>query len=139
MSIERLVPSSVYEKLPDGLRVADLYSQVVRTTGTTQVHIAGTVPVNEDGDLVGKDDMEAQVQQVVKNIEKSLVAADAEMSDIVRTRVYTVDIDRYTTGGIDAFQAGLDENNRPASTLLEVSGLANPDYLVEVEAVAIPE
>ncbi|WP_445084774.1 Rid family hydrolase [Halobellus sp. GM3] len=129
----------MYEKLPDGLPVASLYSQVVRTSRPTRVHIAGTVAVDDEGDIVGEDDMAAQVRQVVKNIENSLAAADADMSDVVRTRVYTVDIDRYLSQGVDEFQVAFDGNERPASTLVGVDELAVPEYLVEIEATAAPE
>lgn len=137
--MEHFIPPTVYERLPDGPPLAGLYSQVVRARGTTQVHVSGTVAGDADGNLVGEDDMAAQVRAAVENVEASLAAADASMSDVVRTRVFTVDVDRYAAEGIEAMTAAFDPEAPPASSLIGVDRLANPDVLVEIEATAVLE
>ncbi|MGM0591733.1 MAG: RidA family protein [Halobacteriota archaeon] len=135
MALERFIPDTVYQTLPRGQPLKDLYSQVIRATGTTTVYLAGTVPADDDG-LVGEGDMQTQVRTILDNIERSLAAAGAEPTDVVRITVYTVDVDRYLAEGssevIDFFEAG-----RPTSTLVGVERLAEPEFLVEIEATAV--
>lgn len=139
MAHERLVPENVYNQLPRGPTVEDTYSQVVVATGTRQVHIAGTVSVNEDGELVGRDDFRAQVVQIMENIGKSLEAASATPSDVVRVTIHTVDMDRYLDEGAPEAVDFFDQDELPASAIFEVSRLADPEYLVEIETTAVVE
>jgi len=136
MTIERLVPQTVYQTLPGGRPVEELYSQVVKAEGTTQIHISGTVSLDTNGDIVGADDMQTQVQTVLSNIKASLTSADSDPSDVVRIKVYTVDVPRYIEYGAPELQTFFD-GNMPASTLLGVDGLADPELLVEIEATAV--
>ena len=70
MALQRINPPDVYE--PN----RNIYTQVIKTTGTTQVHVAGTVAFDIDKNVVGVGDMKAQTLQVLDNIERSLAAAD---------------------------------------------------------------
>lgn len=135
MAHEYLVPESVYETLR-GNPVEDLYSQVVISEGIRQVHIAGTVPLNQNDEVVAKGDMAGQVAKVMENIGNSLAAADAEPSDVVRIREYVTDMDAYLEEGSEIL-TDFFEDEKPASTLLGVERLANPDYLIEVDCTAV--
>lgn len=139
MSIERLVPSSVYTRLPSGTRVEEIYSQVVKATGETQVHLAGTLAIDQDGTLVGEDDMRAQTQQIMANIGNSLEAAGATPEDVVRIEIYTVDVDRFSEEGIAEVLAFFGPDALPANTLLGIDELADPEFLVEISATAVLE
>jgi len=139
MGIERLIPSSVYERLPNGTVLKETYSQVVRATGMTQVHLAGTLSVDTDGDLVGKDDMQAQTSQIMDNIQKSLEASDASMDDVVRITIYTVDVDRFIDEGVSEVTDCWEDGKYPTDTLVGVERLADPDFLVEISATAVVE
>ena len=137
MVLQRFIPSTVYETLPRGQPLKDLYTQVIKSTGSTQIHVAGTVAADEDG-LVGEDDMALQVRTVLENIENSLDAAGGKPTDIVRIRIYTTDMERYLENGA-AVVADFFEDGRPTSTLLGVESLAEPEFLVEIDATAVVE
>jgi len=132
MTIERRNPDNVYTPFNH------IYTQVVRATGATQVHVAGTVGMDTDRNVVGVGDMATQVRVTLENIRKSLAAGGAAPADVVRINVYTLDVDRYIEEGtplvIEFFG-----DARPASTTVAVSRLVHPDWLVEIEATAIVE
>ncbi|HJO87458.1 MAG TPA: Rid family hydrolase [Rhodospirillales bacterium] len=130
MTIERINPTDVYE--PN----KDIYTQVIKTTGGTNVLLAGIVPFDTDKNIVGIGDMKAQVQQVLRNIERALAAAEATPSDVVRINALATDVDLYIEEGapqvIEFFG-----NTKPTSTTYEVQRLVHPDWLIEIEATAI--
>jgi enamine deaminase RidA (YjgF/YER057c/UK114 family) len=109
------------------------FSRAVRVGDT--VYVSGTVAWGDDGKLVGVGDVYAQARQTIKNIEKALLEAGASLADVVRTRVYVTDISRLE----DVARAHGEAFGeiRPASSMLEVSALAEPEMLVEIEAVAV--
>ncbi len=129
MSIERLNPDTVYK--PN----KGIYTQVIKASGT-QVHVAGLVPWTVDNELVGKDDVAAQVGQILANVENSLAAAGAAKSDVVRINVYTVDVARYIAEGAPVLIEFFGDT-KPVSTTVEVSKLVHPDWLVEIEVTAV--
>jgi 2-iminobutanoate/2-iminopropanoate deaminase len=97
------------------------------------LHTAGITARDADGDVVGGDDMRAQVQQCFENLRAVLAAAGAGFGDVIKYTIYTTDIDRFETSTRDLrFPYFVD---RPASTLVEVSRLIDPTMLVEIEAV----
>jgi enamine deaminase RidA (YjgF/YER057c/UK114 family) len=109
------------------------YSRAVRVGGS--IHVAGTTATAPDGSLVGAGDMYLQTKQALQNIEMALRAAGGTMSDEVRTRIFTTDIGRWQEIGRAHGEAfGV---IRPASTMVEVSGLVSAGMLVEIEADAI--
>lgn len=124
---------------PDALakRVVDghvLYSHVVVVEGKRMIFIAGQLARDQHGNLVGKGDMRAQLRQVGENIKAALSAAGATLNDIVKTTTYVTDIDeffKHVEVRMEYFGA------LPTSTTVEVRRLAHPDFLVEVEAIAI--
>jgi enamine deaminase RidA (YjgF/YER057c/UK114 family) len=109
------------------------FSRAVRVGDT--VYVSGTVAWGDDGKLVGGGDVYVQARQTIKNIEKALLEAGASLADVVRTRVYVTDISRLEDVARAHGEAFGDV--RPASSMLEVSALAEPAMLVEIEAVAV--
>jgi enamine deaminase RidA (YjgF/YER057c/UK114 family) len=109
------------------------YSRAVRVGNV--VHVAGTTALDAEGTLVGKGDARAQTVQTLRNIRSALERAGARIEDVVRTRVYVTDIGRWEE--IGRAHGEVFRDVRPASTMVEVKRLVDPDMLVEIEADAI--
>lgn len=111
------------------------YSQGILAEGKRLLFVAGQTAVDADGNVVGKGDAGAQAEQVLKNMKAVLDEAGAGFGDIVKITTYITDPryrDQLTPARLKYFTA-----EPPTSTLVVVSGLAHPDYLVEIEAVAV--
>ena len=109
------------------------FSRAVRVGDT--VYVSGTVAWGEDGKLVGEGDVYLQARQALRNIERALGEAGASLSDVVRTRIYLTDIDRWEEAARAHAEAFAEV--RPAASMVEVSRLVDPAMLVEIEAVAV--
>jgi reactive intermediate/imine deaminase len=112
------------------------YSHIVDAAASRVIFISGQVPLNTDGDLVGKGDFEAQARQVFANLSAALEAAGAGWRDVVKLNYFLTDIGELAT--VRAIRDEyVDTERPPASTLVQVSALFSPEAMVEIEAVAI--
>lgn len=114
------------------------YSHVTKVSKGTLVHVSGQVSADVSGKLVGEGNFEAQVEQVFKNLKLALEAAGAAMSDIVKMNTYLVaEVSQDDIPKLRAIRDRyLNTAKPPASTLVVVSRLARPGWLVEIEVVA---
>ena len=119
---------------PEGSPPANGYSHAVSFEGR-MVLVSGQVPLDAEGRLIGYDDAGEQTRQVFRNIEAALGGAGATMSDVVKLTVFLTNM-----GDLAAFRSVRDEfvdvERPPASSLVQVGGLAHPGFRVEIEAVA---
>ncbi|MFJ4918524.1 RidA family protein [Streptomyces sp. NPDC088725] len=119
---------------PDGSPPVNGYSHAVSFSGST-VAVSGQVPLDGEGRLVGPDDPEAQVRQVFENLKTALAAAGASMEQVVKLTFCLTDL-----ADLEALRRVRDEyispEKPPASSLVRVSGLVNPAFRVEIDALA---
>jgi len=118
---------------PESLPPTRGYSQVVKVGNT--VYIAGQVGITIDGNVVSKGDAATQARQIWQNLEAAVKSAGGELENIVKTTTYVTDITH--SAAARQVRAELFPTNPPTSTLLVVSQLASPDYLMEIEAIAV--
>ena len=109
------------------------YSRAVRHGN--MIFVSGTVAVDDKGKVVGGDSAKEQARFILDKIGKTLEQVGAQLSDIVRTRIYVTDISRWQEVG-DAHAAFLG-HIKPATSMVQVSALIRPEYLVEIEAEAM--
>jgi 2-iminobutanoate/2-iminopropanoate deaminase len=113
------------------------YSNSVRVASGPLLFIAGQIPLDPQGNLVGKGDVAAQCEQVLRNIETIAAASGASMSDVIKVTVYVTDI--RALDQIARVRLRFFPKDGPASVLVEVARLVEPDILIEIEAVvAVP-
>lgn len=116
------------------------FTQVVtvKSGGTKTIYISGQVSIDEQGKVVGEGDLEAQTEQVFKNLTLALEAAGAKPEDVVKLNTYVVNFkpqDGKTIGL--ARRKFFNPKDLPASTLVGVQALVSPQFLLEVEATAV--
>lgn len=135
MTIERFVDPAGLQRPNFGGR--DVYAHAVASRRPKMIFVAGQLSRDIDGNVVGKGDMRAQMRQVGENIKAALAAAGATMDDIVQTSTFVTDWDK--------FRECLDVRHEyigkvlPTSTTVVVSGLAHPDHMIEISAIAMVE
>jgi len=112
------------------------YSQMATVTGGTIVFISGQVALDRTGNIVGKDDFRAQLQQVFENLKAAVEAAGGTFDDVIKLNSYIVDMS-HLADFREVRDKYVNVKSPPASTAVEVSRLFRPEFLVEVEAVAI--
>ena len=128
-------PEHIQFLSPSTLTPTSGYSHVVKVTGGQTIYIAGQVALDASRNLVGRDDFRAQAQQIFENIKAALAAVGADFSHVVKLNIYVLNrawlpILREVRDQYVNTQAP------PASTAVEVRGLAQEDFLLEIEAIA---
>ncbi len=126
MPREIIKPEGIWDPSPR-------FSQVSRHGNT--VYVAGQTSVDADGNVVGKGDIEAQARQVFENIKKCLASVGATFANVVKINIYSTDIDNDIT---PVSKVRSDYFDAPVpSTYVQVPRLVHPDWLLEIEAVAM--
>jgi len=122
------------KKFSSGAKWEDIvgYSRAVQMGN--HLEISGTVATDENG-VVGKGDFYTQTRFIIQKIEKVLQQADFTLADVVRTRMFVTDISQWEEVG--KAHGEFFSNIKPATSMIEVSALIDPDYLIEIEVTAI--
>jgi len=123
------------QNFSSGARWEDIvgYSRAVRVGNI--IEVTGTVAVDENNQLVGKNNAYVQTQYILKKIEKVLQQAGASLEDVVRTRMFVTDITLWEEYG--RAHGEVFSKIKPCTSMIEVSSLIEPDFLIEIEATAI--
>ena len=123
---------------PEGLHNNPAYSQAVVTSGSVKtVYVGGQNAVDASGEVVGAGDIKLQVEQIFENLQTALAAGGARLDDVIKWNIYVVQ-GQPPQPAFEVFQRVWGERpNPPLITLLFVAGLAHPDYLMEIDAVAV--
>ena len=111
------------------------YSQGILADGGKLLFVAGQTASNKDGNVVGKGDIEAQTRQVFDNLRAVLKAAGGTLDNLVMTTTYITG--REHREGYNRVRQQYYKNHAPTSTLVIISGLAHPDYLIEINGIAV--
>ena len=130
------MPTSTFSN-PPGLSAPRGYTHVVDVPAGRTLYIAGQVAFDAQGNVVGKGDIRAQTEQVFRNLKTALESAGASFTDVVKLNWYVRDMSHLVVYR-DVREQFLGSGPRPASTLVEVKGLALDDLLIEIEAIAAP-
>ena len=123
---------------PDGLHRNPAFSQVVVVPANSRtVYIGGQNAVDSSGEIIGKGDIGLQAKQIFKNLESALSAVGARIDSVIKWNVYVVQ-GQSPRPGFEEFQRVWGHRpNPPLITVLFVAGLANPAFLMEIDAIAI--
>ncbi len=111
------------------------YSQGILAEGGKLLFVAGQTASDKDGNVVGKGDIEAQTHQVFKNMRAVLEEAGGTLDNLVMTTTYITG--REYREGYNRVRMQYYKNNSPTSTLVIITGLAHPDYLIEINGIAV--
>ena len=122
---------------PDTLPTPESYTQVVVATGSRLVFVAGQVAEDERGNLVGAGDLARQARQAFANVGRALTAAGARPDQVARITIYVAGHRPEYLPLIPEARIAVFGDHRPADVLLGVETLAEPGYLIEVDAVAV--
>ena len=123
---------------PDTLSNNPAFSNVVAVSGAVKtIYVGGQDAVDASGAIVGRGDIAAQVEQVFHNLQAALAAVGATLEHVIKWNIYLVQGQPLQPGFAVYQRIWNRRPNPPAVTMLFVAGLANPDFLVEVDAVAV--
>ncbi len=121
---------------PPGLATPTGYTHVVVAADRRTVYVAGQIALDSTGKLVGAGDFRAQAEQVLANLRRALASVGASFADVVKTTTFITDA-KQVPALREVRTHHLDPKHPPASTLLVVSALARPEFLIEIEAIAV--
>jgi enamine deaminase RidA (YjgF/YER057c/UK114 family) len=123
---------------PEGLSKNPAFTNVIVVTGSAKtVYVGGQNGLDASGTIIGKGDIKAQTEQVLKNIQAALAASGAQLEHVIKWNLYVVQ-GQPLQAGFEVFQQVWGHRpNPPAITMAFVAGLANPDFLLEMDAIAI--
>jgi enamine deaminase RidA (YjgF/YER057c/UK114 family) len=123
---------------PDDMSKNPAFTQVVTVTGPAKtIYIGGQDAVDASGAIVGKGDIKVQAEQVFKNLQTALTASGAGLEHVIKWSIYIVQGQPLRPGFEVSQRIWGGRPNPPAITVMFVAGLANPDFLVEVDAIAV--
>ena len=132
MPKEYINPNNLFPSLPHG------FSQIVVASGKRMVFISGQTAWDERKNIVGRDSVLEQARQAFRNLEKAMEAAGGTLKDIVALRIYVVDYQAENGTAVGtALRECFSSENPPASTWIGVAALADPEFLIEIEATAV--
>jgi 2-iminobutanoate/2-iminopropanoate deaminase len=132
MPKEYINPNSLFPSLPHG------FSQVVVATGRKMVFISGQTAWDREKNIVGGDSVLEQARQAFRNLEKAMESAGGTLKDVVALRIYIVDYQAECGTAVGtALREVFSSERPPASTWIGVSALADPEFLIEIEATAV--
>ncbi|MET8975305.1 RidA family protein [Streptomyces sp. NPDC004539] len=120
---------------PEGVAPAAQYTHVVTGTGRL-VAVSGQLALDEKGEPVGAGDPAAQARQVFENLRRCLAAADATFDDVVKLTYFVTDM-AYMPAIREARAAHVPDDRLPAASAVQVAGLVRPEFLMEIEALAV--
>jgi enamine deaminase RidA (YjgF/YER057c/UK114 family) len=123
---------------PDTLNKNPAFTNVVVVSGPTRtVYVGGQDSIDASGTIIGKGDFKAQAEQTLKNVQDALAAGGAQLDHVVKWNLYIVQ-GQPLQEGFEVFQSFWgDRPNRPAISMAFVAGLAHPDFLIEIDAIAV--
>lgn len=123
---------------PEGLNKNPAFTNVIVVTGSAKtIYVGGQDAIDAAGNIVGKGDIRAQTEQILKNLQTALAAAGARLEHVIKWNIYLVQ-GQPLQPGFEVFQRVWGHRpNPPAITMAYVAGLANPDFLCEIDAVAV--
>jgi enamine deaminase RidA (YjgF/YER057c/UK114 family) len=124
---------------PDDLPMPSTYSQVAVATGSRLVFVAGQEPEDVHGNLVGAGDLAAQARQVFANVGRALAAAGARPEQVTKLTIYVVGHRREYLPVIEEARVAVFGDHKPTDALIGVQTLSNPEYLIEVDAIAVTD
>jgi 2-iminobutanoate/2-iminopropanoate deaminase len=111
------------------------FSQGIQVSGKEIIFVAGQLPLDKKGEIVGEGDFRTQITQVFENIKSVLLEANASFSDVVKLNIYVKDVKELPV--VQEVRSRYLARPYPATTLVEITALANPRALVEIEAMAV--
>jgi enamine deaminase RidA (YjgF/YER057c/UK114 family) len=123
---------------PDGLLHTPTFSQVAISSGSKTIYTSGQVAVDEHGDIVGAGNLAEQTRQAMHNLSVALAATGASFADVVKTTTFIVGYSPEQRGIITSAKEPFYKGRTPpTSALISVSALARPEWLIEIEAIAV--
>jgi enamine deaminase RidA (YjgF/YER057c/UK114 family) len=123
---------------PDELSKNPAFTNVITVSGSVRtIYVGGQDSLDASGKIIGKDDIKQQAEQVLHNLQVALKAGNAELEHVIKWNIYIVQ-GQPIQPAFEVFQRVWGRRpNPPAITVMFVSGLANPDFLVEMDAIAV--